>query len=212
MKKLIQPAILVSLVIMILLLLRGSILNNLRLRNALAISQKEAEVWRDKEGRSHAEIQRLQLTNSELRDAMPALIDSIKRDFRNVKPRTITNVVTITKEVRDTIAFPVNNPLGFHYKDRWNEFKINTDSTFTFSVRDSIALVSSRKRYGFLNLKTKNTVEAVSYNPKSTLTGMRSIEVIDRPKRIGIGVMVGYGMSNTGLSPIVAAGVYYRIF
>jgi len=213
MKRIIWEALmLLVFVIIILSRLQAALRSNSRLQDNLRISNQQAEIWRDKYGRSHGEVERLKLTNKELREAMPALIDSIKRDFKDVKPRTITNVVTVTKVVRDTIPFPVDNPLGFHYKDRWNEFKINTDSTFSFSVKDSLALVSSRKNFGFLGLKKKNTVEVVSYNPKSTITGLKSIEIVENPKRVGIGIMVGYGMSKDGLSPVVSAGVFYRIF
>ena len=197
---------------MILILLQGALRSNNRLRENLRISQLEAEIWRDKEGRSHGEIERLQLTNQELRDAMPHIIDSVKKTFTGVKPRTIKEIITVTKVVRDTIPFPVDNPLGFHYKDSWNEFKINPDSTFSFSVKDSLALLTSRKNYGFLGFKRKNTVEVVSFNPKSTITGLKSIEIIEKPKRIGIGIMVGYGMSKDGLSPTVSAGIFYRVF
>lgn len=212
MKKIIWEIVLLLAFVIAILLLLGTLRNNNRLRENLRISQLEAEIWRDKHNRSHGEVERLQYTNKELREAMPALMDSIKRDFKNVKPKTITDIITVTKVVRDTILFPVSNPLGFHYKDNWNEFKINEDSTFTFAVRDSLALVSSRKNFGFLGLKRKNTVEVISYNPKTEITGVKSIEIVENPKRVGIGIMVGYGMSKDGLSPVVSAGVYYRIF
>jgi hypothetical protein len=202
--------------IVLVLLLAGHILKvnkaQNRLRENLRITELKADIWKDKEGRSHAEIERLQLTNKELREVMPALLDSIKKDFAKVKPKTIKSIVTVTTVVRDTIPFPVSNPLSFLYRDQWNEFKLNQNATLSISIRDSLALVSSGKRSGFLNLKTKYTTEAISYNPKVTLTGIRSIDIIPEERRWGIGVMVGYGVTNKGLSPIVAGGIYYRIF
>jgi hypothetical protein len=183
-----------------------------RYANNLRVAEQQATIWKDRSGKSHAEIERLQLTNKELRKGRPALVDSIKKTFTGVRPRTITNVITLTTVLHDTVPFPVINPLTFKYQDRWNRYSITPDSSLVVEVRDSMALLSSKKKYGFLNLKSKYTVEAVTFNKKVCLTGLRSVEIIpDRPRRIGLGILAGYGMSNRGLSPTISVGVYYRI-
>lgn len=185
-----------------------------RVNDNLRASQSEVKLWTDKFGRSHAEKERIKLTLDEIRNSIPSLLDSIKVDFTNVKPKTITNILTVTKHTRDTIYFdkPIDCPdFSLKLKDKWASIDINSKG-FTYTVMDSIALVNSTKRHGFLNSKRIDTVEALSYNPNTTLTGVTSIDIIRKERNWGIGVMAGYGMTSTGLSPTLSVGVYRRLY
>ena len=174
----------------------------------------EVTLWRDAYNNAHAERELLKVTNSDLRKNFPAIYDSLKKSFGDIKPRTITNVITVTKHTADTVIFEreIACPeFSIAYDDNWNQF-VFTNSGFTFSIKDSLTFVQAQKKTGFLKSKRIDVVRAISHNPKPTFTDLQAIEIESKPRNWGIGIMVGYGATNTGLSPVIAGGLYYRIF
>lgn len=202
--------LLVLAIVLIFLLIQKEARFNMAVK-AFRVKDAETVIWRDLYERAHAEREILKLDMDAFKNAMPHLIDSIKKDFTNVKVKTITNMVTVTKETKDTVYVALNEKNEFTYKDDWNEFSLSGNQ-FSFNITDSIGFLQSTKRHGFLNAKRTDTIEAISYNPKTTLKDVSAIQIHHTPKRVGIGIMLGYGATKDGLSPVVAGGLYYRIF
>lgn len=81
---------------------------------------------------------------------------------------------------------------------------------YQYDIYDSLSLVntSSRKNI-FKPMQHKITV--VNANPKTVITGITSLTIREDSKRIIIGPMVGYGVTNTGLSSFVGIGATWRV-
>jgi len=200
-------------IVVLLILLCGQTKKAKRIEKSIRTYNAKAQFWRDKYDRAHAETEVVRMQFNDLKNAYPQLIEDAKKNFTGLKPKTITKLTYIDKVTRDTIFLdqPHACPeLHFYYTDGWNSF-LHTNTMFTFEVRDSIAMVQSTKRHGFLNLKRRETVEIVSFNPKTSFTGAKNITVDRQPSRFGLGIMVGYGATNSGLSPTISAGLFYRV-
>ena len=176
-------------------------------KHQLFQSTEQANVWRDKYGRSNAELAVLRTDYSTFKSLHKDIIDSLKS--LNIKPRQIRSYHTITKNTTDTIY--INKP----YTDRWSSFiKIN-DSTLTYKINDSIALITHTKKYGLLNLKSKYVTRVISFNPNSMITGITSTEIIPRERRVSVGLQAGYGFvfaEDVKLGFYFGGGVGIRIF
>jgi len=179
-----------------------------RVESALHTSQEEAKIWKDKWGRSNAEAAVLQLDKENLRKHHNNVVDSLKK--HGIKMRTVTRIETVNTVIRDTV--PIYNS---SWQDDWSFFEF--DSTFfRYEIRDSLALVTHDKKYGFLNLKTKYVTRAIAFNPNTTLLGLTSSEIIPRERRLSVGLYAGYGATVSRdvvrVGPQIGVGLNYRIF
>jgi hypothetical protein len=183
--------------------------NAKRVESALHTSQEQAKIWKDKYGHSNAELTVLQLDKSNFLKFHNDIVDSLKR--QGIKPKQIVRIETITAHTTDTVVL-VNN----RYHDQWADFTKLEDNKFAYDIRDSLALVTYDKPYGFLHLKTKYTTRAISYNPHTTLTGLTSTEIIPKERRLSLGVYGGYGATLSGsevkTGPQIGFGINLRIF
>lgn len=206
--------VLVVIIVLLIMMLCDQTRKAKRIERSIRTYNAMAEFWKDRYNRAHAETEVVRMQFNDLKNAYPQLIEDAKKNFTGLKPKTITKITYIDKVTRDTIFLdqPHACPeLNFYYTDGWNSF-LHTSTMFTFEVKDSIAMVQSTKRYGFLNLKKRETVEVISFNPKTSFTGAKSITIDRPPSRVGIGVMIGYGATSSGLSPTISAGLFYRVF
>jgi hypothetical protein len=164
------------------------------------------KIWRDKYGRSNAEVEVLQSSSK----IHAKLADSLQQQL-NIKPKTVTKIITISNTITDTVFLSKDRPVV----SRWASFSLDSNR-LVYSIRDSLALITYRKKYGLLHHKSKYVTRAVSFNPHANITGMTSTEIIPKERRISLGLYAGYGLSvsggtvragwNTGL------GVTFRIF
>lgn len=174
---------------------------------ALEAATADAVFWRDKHNRSNAEILVLQTDLSLYKQTNKELIDSLKKE--GIKPRDTKRVVTITEHTTDTLY--VNKP---RFSSPWLDYEWIDDSSLRLTVRDSLALITHDKRYGFLGLKKKYVTRAISYNPHTILTGITSTEIVPKQK-IGLGFYAGYGATLSGgairLGPQIGFGIHIRL-
>lgn len=84
----------------------------------------------------------------------------------------------------------------------------STEIKLTVKDKYSVILGDEREKW----YKPRKPVALVtSSNPYTNITEMRAFQVVDKtkPKRIAIGLHVGYGMTIYGLSPVVSVGVNF---
>jgi hypothetical protein len=199
-----------SLFVVIIIVLSLVLLNTCekakRVEHALHSQQEQAAIWRDKAGRSNAELKVLKLDVKNLQDLYN---DSLRN--LDIKPKTVTKLVTVTTETKDTVYVTRDKPFG----NRWATFTLQ-ENKLSYFIRDSLALITHTNRYGLFNLKSKYVTRAVSFNPNTVLTGMTSVEIIPRTRKLSIGVYAGYGMQLSGgvvrVGPSFGIGVTHRIF
>lgn len=90
----------------------------------------------------------------------------------------------------------------------------NQDSTYlSLLIKNDYSLVVGEE--GGLFKKRKPFAEVTSLNPYSEIKTLRTYKVsVPKPKRIGIGLHVGYGLTlnqNPTLSPLIGVGINYNL-
>jgi hypothetical protein len=181
---------LVSAIVLVLILaLVGTCTRLQQVSDAYKTKNEEVSIWRDKYQRSNAELVVTKLSLANAKKLESELLDSLRK-VTGIKPRTVTKVVTVTKVTRDTIPFYINKP---RWSNKWSSFEW-LDNKLVYSVSDSIALINHTKHYGFLNLKTKYVTRVVTFNPQTTIKGVKSLEVIPKENKISLGLQAGYGI------------------
>ena len=192
-----HKAILILIIIALFVFLLYTCDNAKRVEAAYAASQEQAKIWRDKEGRSNAELQVLKLGYKEFVESQANVIDSLNK--LKINPKTVTKIITISNNTADTVVLTRRS-----FSDRWTHFNLLDSNRLAYTLRDSLALITHEKHYGFLNLKSKYVTRAVSFNPHSTLRGLTTTEIVPRNRRLSLGLYAGYGLSLSG--GVVRAG------
>lgn len=180
-----------------------------KFERALSAQQDTAKIWRDQAGRSNAELTVTKLDFVTFKQNNSNVIDSLKK--LKIKPRTVTSIVTVSTVTKDTIYLSKENP----FVDKWATFNLLDSMRVVYTIRDSIALITHKKGYGFLNLKTKYVTRAISFNPKTTLNGITSVEIVPKQRRVSLGLYAGYGLQFhqvVTFGPCIGVGVSCRLF
>ena len=172
-------------------------------------SQEEMKAWVNRYGHAIGEV-RIQKMNRDLFEKYHHnIVDSLKREIGTAR---IKSVVNITRVIRDTVTVAHDSACNIFYTDRWATFSQPTLSTLAYNLNDSLSVVSFKKHYGFLGLKSKYVTQVVNYNPHVKMKGATSFEIAPEPRRVGLGLVVGYGIGSQGLTPFVGGGITYRIW
>jgi hypothetical protein len=179
----------------VLLEMRGQIKDH---QQALIASKSQIDLWRDKEGRSRAELQTVELAMGTLKQTHKAELDSLKGDFdfklRNLQ--SSTNVSTTTTQTVyltqvDTVFYP-----HYVYRDKWTyiDLKFKTDvPELTYSIRDSISFIQHYKRESLFGRKVLY-IDGVSYNPNTQITGIKNLRIKENPSKYSLGLQIGYSL------------------
>ncbi|KYG76436.1 hypothetical protein AWW68_19520 [Roseivirga spongicola] len=194
-------------------------------QTALAKEQQSATFWKDATGKARAEVTAVKTEKQIAKEVYESEIDSLRKQNigigRNGKGlNSVTNVTTetrdsvILKTVYDTLV--VNNTITVNetlqYSDKWTQFRYDPKTNgLNYSYTDSLSIVNFDKKQGFLKPRV-TTVQVVSHNPNSTITGLTQFEVEHKPKRMQFGLQAGYGITNNGLSPYAGVGLTIRIW
>lgn len=177
-------------------------------KSVLITSNANAVFWKDKFHHSNAQVSVLSLDKKTFKKTFDNMVDSLKK--QGIKAKNVSRVVTLSTMTAGKVPFLRN-----HYSDNWESFSL-IDSILSFSIRDSLALITHYQKFGFLNLKSKYVTQAISYNPHSNLTGITSVEIVPKTRRINLGLYSGYGLSlsngevRTGWQ--VGIGIQFRVF
>lgn len=204
-----RDSLFVVIIVILFLALIHSCQETKRVASALHSQQEQAVIWRDKAGRSNAELRIAKLDLKTFQDLHRNVMDSLRQ--LEIKPKTVTKLITVTTETKDTVHITRGKPFG----NRWANFNIQDDK-LSYLIKDSLALIVHNKKYGLFNLKSKDVVRAISFNPNTILTGLTSIEIVPRDRKISFGVYAGYGMQLSGgvirVGPTFGIGITHKIF
>ena len=106
-----------------------------------------------------------------------------------VRPKDVDEIPHIEVSTGDSVTVPVKEEpfggLSTHFEDDYTRIDVLIDSAMTatidYEMRDSIVVLSTRKRhsilFGLIKWKGKAKVEAFSKNPKAKV---QSVEVLER--------------------------------
>lgn len=112
-----------------------------------------------------------------------------------------------------TDTFLIDTTTKFSYSDKWVNFTgtIKPKFLINYNVIDSLQIVSHWKRDGLFKPLTLK-VTAYSKNPNVTITGIKEIQVNEKPKRFYIGVGAGYGWNGANYTPVFALTCGFKLF
>lgn len=144
---------------------------------------------------------------NKLKPGSSVTIGETTTTVHSTTPTVDTITVTKTKIISDSGSC---NPEYFtSKKNQWITYNIlaNKDSTHLdlLVVNKYAAIIGYNKKKPF--------ADVINYNPYSTTKVLRTYEVsMPPPKRIGVGIIVGVGVtSNFTLGPVVGIGLSYNI-
>jgi hypothetical protein len=195
-------------------------------QNLHALANKKAELWRDKEGKSHARAtiaeSNLEVAKTVLGDEMKSLIKEVsglKKNLKNLESYINVNLATsgsISTGLRDTVLIHDSTKTlakAFSWEDKWtniNGIITDTNLELNYRVRDSLTFVTYWKKNGLFK-KPSLMLDAISYNPNSTITGIRNVKITTQPRRKPrLGFYLGYGVSLDGrIRPSAGVGLVY---
>jgi len=148
-------------------------------------------------------IKRLSEVTS-LKATVKLLLDSIAH----------TGTVVIVKpcDSTETEGQPVIY-LPFSFSDSTRYYKLEGELDEYATMRMGLSLPVGLDIFtGWDRAKKSYKAVVTSDNPYVTITDIKSIKVVERkPGRVGIGIQAGYGVTKTGLSPYIGAGINYNL-
>jgi hypothetical protein len=77
------------------------------------------------------------------------------------------------------------------------------------SIPNTQSIVVGNRKQGFL--RTEYRIEVQNSNPYIKTTDIDSYTIKERNKRLGLGLYIGYGLNNTGLTPQLGVGLSYDV-
>jgi len=171
-------------------------------------TETEINTWKDKAGFWRASAQIIQREKNQLSYELIQLQSDYSELVDSKKIVSGTEITTKT-ERKVILVYDTLNILSF--SDRWlsTTFEPSINRLSLLST-DSISLVSYHKWNGLFRPRIY-TVESISHNPFTQITGLRSIE-FTKPKRVSFVIYAGYGANKDGLGWQIGAGIGYRPF
>lgn len=184
-------------------------------KNLVEAANDSISTWKEKDGRNMAKIAVLETANTntllefestnETINELKSLVRSNRKLLKKqgsasvIKSETKIDTTTITQVSKDTISgFPIykssvsNNWYSISSistKDSTN-YKLNTFSNLNLTI--------GREKQGLFK-KSKPFAIANDDNPYTNIKDMRTYQVtLPKPKRIGVGPYIGYGLTLTG--------------
>jgi len=194
----------------------------------LEAERKGTKTWQDEAGRWRAQAQVGEATNKMIAEtyagevkALRGQFDGLKTNLSNLKQYITTKVETsgtVTTVLRDTVYInqgDTTQAKTFLYSDEWLmlDGTIFDDSIkVSYYVKDSLTFVSYYKKRKLTELfkKPELLIDAISYNPHSRVSKIRSLAVAPpRNKRIVVVAYAGYDPFNK--TPSVGLGVGFKL-
>ena len=155
----------------------------------------------------------LELLISSLNDSTKQLKTLVSK-FKRVASASQTKTITVIDSIKvpysiDGVVFDKT----FRLKEPY--YTINGRSTNNglfiddLSIPNTQSIVVGKRKKGFL--KTEYRIEVQNSNPFINTTAVDSYTLKERKKRIGLGIYLGYGLNNTGLTPQLGVGLSYDV-
>jgi len=190
-------------------------------------SNDSAKFWRNKAGLAQAEIRSKEVDAETFRQAkekeslaLRQQVSDLKKDLSNLKSVTSISTETIGKvrtTVLDSLIYLKDSTTiklrKSSYRDHWTDLSVtfSEDSAlWKYKFKDSLSLVGYFKKDHWYSLRSKPYLNAQSFNPNSTITGLNNFTMQERVRsRFGVGPFIGIGINGR---PQAGVGVFYRLF
>lgn len=184
--------------------------------------------YRDNGGTDHAEKPVAEASLKVIEASYKKTIDSLT-GLLKIKPKQVNEIVQAGTLVESYFRPDINyipNSIPFHdtinicgdtifpssieinYQDAWLTLRgvLNEDSSWHYSLRDSLSFITYKKKTGFL--KRELFLDAFSMNPGSTITGLTAIKITEaRPKKWAVALFGGYGWNGKQWGLVGGAGL-----
>lgn len=204
------------------------------LQNTVLNLNQTINVYKDAQGRTHAELLQVQVDKATAEAALQGKIDSLAKEI-NVKPKQIQSVITVGTQTTGTITSPLtpvvptptpgqitvpiapqDSIYAVNYKDAWMDFNgkiAQGQLTATYKTRDSLNIVGYWKSKGFLGLGGKDYhLNIYSFNPNTVITSATNFSIKSPDnKRFGIGPSVAATWQDGKFKPVIGIGVQYNL-
>lgn len=155
----------------------------------------------------------LQLLVSSLNDSTQQLKKLLSK-FKRVTSASQTKTNTVIDSIQvPYIIEDVDFNMPFNLNDKY--YAINGRSTNKglfideLSIPNTQSIVVGNRKQGFL--RTEYRIEVQNSNPYIKTTDIDSYTLKERNKRLGLGLYIGYGLNNTGLTPQLGVGLSYDV-
>lgn len=133
--------------------------------------------------------------------------------------QTTTKGETETVVIRDTIIIDGEEQIAQYYETKWTN---KWEDGYILAKPDSILRdIKVKNEYQITLGKVKNgwfkkkeyEVQVLNLNPNTTTQELRTFQVKEKPKRLSLGVQVGYGIGllDFKFQPYVGVGLQYNI-
>lgn len=148
---------------------------------------------------------------------------NLKNIIAGIKIRVITHIKP-ERVFLDTIITFIDStkclvlPIKFKRGDQWwNETGTITEDGYlesdslTFTSEPMIAIGYKKRTLKTLLKASELVVVYRDKNPYAHIKELENIVIQEKPRKFGIGLQVGYGLSMYGLSPTISIGINYNL-
>lgn len=171
--------------------------------------------YRDKEGKMISKISSIEVDNMSFFKQLQVKDKTIKELQNLVKKGTLTASIVKTETKIDTVIKTKVVKYGeedivfetdFNLKDWvWGTISMDKDTTaMALFIRNQYDITLSKEKDG-------TYVNVINHNPFSVTKEIRSVYKLPKPKRFGVGISAGYGVTAQGLSPYIGVGINYNL-
>lgn len=201
-----------------------------------SLNESNAKIWRNADSTSQASIRDafvtidvLKATHQRELQAANEKIKGLKKDLSNLQSFTTIGtstsgtIITVVDTVTiDSSGVKIEKP-GFAYSDEWVTLRgyflrkdLASDNSIhiDYSIRDSISVAQYWEKppgfFGFLKPSVLRT-DVISENPNSEIRTLRSTSIRERPKRLSLVAVGGYGLYPNGVGPFIGVGLGYSL-
>ena len=166
--------------------------------------------YRDKEGKMISKISSIEVDNMSFFKQLQVKDKTIKELQGLVKKGTLAASIIKTETKVDTVfrTTKIKDTVNVTYETDfdvqgwvWGTVAINKDTT---ALR-----IFTREQYDIRLSKEKDGtyIDVINHNPFSTTQDVRSVYKLPKPKKWGINVSTGYGITPEGFKPYIGIGI-----
>ena len=171
--------------------------------------------YRDKEGKMISKISSIEVDNMSFFKQLQVKDKTIKELQNLVKKSTLTASIVKTETKIDTVIKTKVVKYGeedimfetdFNLKDWvWGTISMDKDTTaMALFIRNQYDITLSKEKDG-------TYINVINHNPFSVTKEIRSVYKLPKPKKFGVGISAGYGVTAQGLSPYIGVGINYNL-
>ncbi len=212
----------VIILLIVIFIIKGCDINKLGLmEDQISFYEDSLRVSRDSEGTETAKVNVLTISNKSLIKDLKSFKGLNNKLREEISKKSVSGVYisssTSASIVTKTDTFYSNcDTLPVYessYKDKWLSYIIvaGKDSINLYQLTVLNQYVGMFKEKGGFLKKKSIEFAFKSYNPYTTTEEMQAFSHFPKPKKIGLGLNVGYGLTSTGLSPYVGIGLNYNL-